>query len=86
MQSIPSSFSSGWQGKRDERWKRWLELIEQDQNYSRVLFNLPLIPPVRREVLETARRLGTTTEVCRTESPQDQARIVPAPAPGPPEP
>lgn len=86
MQTIPGSFSNGWHAKRDARWEQWHRAIQRDRNFSRILFNLPLIPPVRREVLEAARRLGTTTEVCETESLPGQAHTAQAPAPAPLEP
>lgn len=58
MNTIPTSFSSGWHGRREKQWQRWVAAIEQDRNYARILLGLPLIEPVRTEVRLTAERLG----------------------------
>lgn len=47
MNTTPTSFSNGWQKARDKRRAQWLKLIAADRNYSRILFGLPLQPPVR---------------------------------------
>lgn len=44
--------------ERGRRIARWMELIEQDRNYGRILFNLPLQEPIKTEVREMARRFG----------------------------
>lgn len=77
MDSTPGSFSNGWHKEREKRWQRWYDAIQRDPNYARILFNLPLIEPVRTEVRLTADRLGyrwpqTTAEDRTTESPQDR--------------
>lgn len=43
---------------RGRRIARWLVLIEQDQNYARILFRLPLKGACSREVYRAARRVG----------------------------
>lgn len=44
--------------ERGRRIARWLELIQKDRNYGRILFNLPLQEPIKKEVREMARRFG----------------------------
>ena len=44
--------------ERGRRIARWLELIQKDRNYGRILFNLPLREPIKKEVREMARRFG----------------------------
>lgn len=75
----PGSFSNGWHKERERRWAKWHQAIQSDPNYARILFNLPLIEPVRTGVRLTADRLGyrwpqTTAEESATESPQDRPR------------
>lgn len=43
---------------RGRRIARWLALIEEDRNYARILFNLPLHKPIKKEVRQMARRFG----------------------------
>lgn len=79
MDTTPGSFSNGWHKEREKRWARWHRAIQRDPNFARLLFNLPLIEPIRTEVRLTADRIGyrwpqTTAEDRTTE-----------PRPGPPQ-
>ena len=50
--------TQNFHNERGRRIARWLALIEQDRNYARILFNLPLHEPIRTEVRQMARRFG----------------------------
>lgn len=77
MDTTPgSSFSHLWHKERERRWQKWYDAIQRDPNYARLLFNLPLIEPVRTGVRRTADMLGyrwpqTTAGEHETESPRD---------------
>lgn len=61
-----------YKNERGRRIARWLALIGQDRNYSRILLNLPLIPPLKPEVIDMARRFGYGASPSRGSSPENQ--------------